>query len=226
MSPYGGGDRIQYNNIYNNGNNIFNAGSYNASAEYNWWGTFDEGMIKQKLYPLSKINYTPYLLSPFEGKEFLVRSINLTKGWNLISLPLLLKSPALPDSLKTISFSHVFMHSNNSWKGYRYGFQNKSNLLNLNESMGIWIKSGKNQTLLVEGLPFENISAPLKKGWSLARSPVLNSTPINETFNLSQVSIVLMYDNSRWYGFNVRKPDSLNSLKFIVPGYGYWVRVD
>jgi PKD repeat protein len=64
---------IHYTNIYQNtGYAIANDGSNEINATYNWWGTTNETLIREKIYDyyddsnLGIVLYKPYLLGPFQ----------------------------------------------------------------------------------------------------------------------------------------------------------------
>lgn len=146
-------------------------------------------------------------------------NISLTQGWNLISFPLNLTNKSIKDVFKDVSFKSVFGYG--SWNYY---FNETDNNLNtINETNGYWINSLNNQTLTIEGKEFDSINLSLKQGWNLIGYPSLNSTLINETLNNLNYSVVYTYNNSNWLSYIPNRNDSLNTLKYFLPGYGYWV---
>ncbi|MCK4522482.1 MAG: hypothetical protein KAU20_07955 [Nanoarchaeota archaeon] len=97
--------------------------------------------------------------------------------------------------------------------------------LKIDETKGYWINSLNNQTLTIQGTEPNNITFDLNQGWNLIGYPSLETKPINETLNVSQISSVFAYINQSWKSYSPDKPDYLNTLKYFIPGYGYWVKV-
>ena len=100
----------------------------------------------------------------------------------------------------------------------------------INETIGLWLKMLENDTLIIQGTEFDNAAFNLNKGWNLIGYPSLNISLINETFNISEIGSVFMYNNSeenvsKWQGYNPDKLDRFNTLKYMKPGYGYWVKL-
>lgn len=146
-------------------------------------------------------------------------NISLNKGWNLISFPLNLTNKTLPKPLESIegNYSKLFTYSNKKW------IELKDND-KINETMGFWINMKNNNTLEIKGHELDNLKFDLNKGWNLISYPSLNKSLINETLKDINYSIVYYY-NSKWYSYTPIRNDSLNKLKYFIPGYGYWVNV-
>ncbi len=138
-------------------------------------------------------------------------SITLSKGWNLISIPLKLMDN--PISLFNEKNLTIFGYKNNSWFVPEH----------IEAKLGYWVKANGGFNLTLAGNEIEDRNINLSKGWNLIGYPSLNGSLVNETFNNSQISDVMMYNNLKWYSYNPSRPDFLNTLNNMTPGYGYWV---
>jgi len=162
-----------------------------------------------------RINIT--IIKPYRRFTF-----NLTRGWNLISIPLNLTNNTLPEPFKSIegNYSHGFTYADGKWYPYYAGEStiNKT----MEPIMGFWINMTNDDMLKVEGYVLENFTFDLDGGWNLIGYPYLEQKNISELFNNVTVR---MYNNSKWYSYDSKKPYQLNTLDEFTPGFGYWVDV-
>jgi len=178
--------------------------------------------------------YAPGAAKPLGEDLCGQHSISLTQGWNLISIPINLTNKALPDALQSIegNYSKVVTYDanniGNEWKIYDPNDLPHSNLENIDEKMGIWIKMLVNDTLLIEGPELSFVNFNLKQGYNLISYPSLDENNVSYVFgDVSDDLInVLNYENNEWKSYNPLKEDGLNTLKKLKPGYGYWVEVN
>ena len=76
---------IHFNNIYNNGYNVYNGQPQNVLAEFNWWGTTNVTQIAQSIFdgldnPIYGIvDFTPFLNTPF-GQGIIILTQILSAG--------------------------------------------------------------------------------------------------------------------------------------------------
>lgn len=135
-------------------------------------------------------------------------NISLLKGWNLISVPLILLNDSVDDVFKDISYSKLFYYDS-GWK-----VPNK-----IDNTFGYWIRVDNDGVLKVGGLPYGSGSINVNSGWNLAGYQGLDERDISALFNNV---IVYIYNNSNWYSYVTDKPS--NSLSKFIPGYGYWIK--
>jgi len=147
-------------------------------------------------------------------------NISLVQGWNLISLPLI----TVNDSVSSLFNNHskIFTYIQGEW----VELNNESII---NGTLGIWIKMLNNGTLTMNGTLPRNSLFMMKRGWNLIGYPSLMRKEVNETFNVSQIESILMYNASdtedKWKSYNALKPDFFNTLEGMNFGYGYLINV-
>ena len=154
-----------------------------------------------------------------------VFSINLSSGWNLVSVPLILVNDTLPYALSSIygNYSAVFAYDD-GWASFNPDRPKALNSLDsLDIDHGYWIQMREADVLELEGAIVEEYSTGLSQGWNLIGYP-LAARSAEEAF--TDVEVVFKYDDDMWYSYNPDKPGFLNSLDVIEPGYGYWVKAE
>jgi len=142
-------------------------------------------------------------------------SLNLTlkSGWNLISIPLILENASVEDVFKAIYYSKLFSYDSGWFVPTEIDYRR-----------GYWIRLDNDTILTVEGLEPENTLIPVYGGWNLIGYPSLALRPVNETLTDINYTVVLSYNNQAWLYYAPTKPENMNSLNQMGPGYGYWVR--
>ena len=146
-------------------------------------------------------------------------NLSLDNGWNLVSVPLKLKNETLPEPLNPIKgkYSKILTYLSGKWIELKDGSK-------INETLGLWININKSTNLSINGT-ISNLSYSLNSGWNMIGYLNLTSGPINKTFNISNIDSIWMYNQSTWYSYDPEKPASMNTLKEMNSGYGYWVNV-
>jgi len=146
--------------------------------------------------------------------------INLTKGWNLISIPLNLTNTTLPIPFESIegNYSHGFTFIDGEWYSYYAG--EPPGEKTIEPTMAIWINMTNDDILELEGAELNLVDLPLSSGLNLVGYPYLEEKNVAELF---ENDTVYSY-NGTWSSYI---PDRLfNSLEIAKPGYGYWVKVE
>ena len=80
--------------------------------------------------------------------------------------------------------------------------------------------------LELKGLIQKNVTINLVNGWNLVSSPYTTTKSVTEAMESLDGCYVniLNYNNSIWYSYSPTKP--FNTLNYIYPGKGYWIRVN
>lgn len=151
--------------------------------------------------------------------------INLKKGWNLISVPVLLENNSIEDVFKTIINRVVLISSFDDEKLYYPKLQNFSELKEIDYKKGYWIKMNESAELNVSGFIPSNKTLTLKKGWNLIGYPCKTEENIEEVFKeiTSEIDIVNGFDE----GAKSYSPDlkEFSDLEMIKPNSGYWIKI-
>ncbi len=144
--------------------------------------------------------------APQELLEFRVGnyiSMNVTGGWNLISIPALINNQTV---------SSVFPGANSQAYYYDGRYINKDTLI---YGYGFWLKFNNSGSYFVSGNPLTSISIPVKRGWNLIGS--LNSTiPVYSVQSNPPNNFLTPF-----YGYN----DGYFNSPQIESGKGYWIKV-
>jgi hypothetical protein len=156
-------------------------------------------------------------------------TFNLTKGWNMISVPLFLENDSVdaffPATVKA-NLTDMWYYNNGAWIYYSgtRGFSPKyAHLTNITPGKGYWVKLSNNSTFTVYGLNEKSGVPVVSSGWSMFGVEGLGS--LNATTTYPGNKDMWYYDNGQWnYYSNIRgyslKYTHLNNLD---PGKGYWV---
>jgi len=179
-------------------------------------------------------------------------NIELSQGWNLISIPLILANTTIEEVLSSLGDpSHV--GSPSTWDGnysrvlgYDQGGKtfnpnlpsSFSDLRDIDEKRGYWIYMTQADTLTVTGNPVVGKIINLNFGWNLiSYLSSINQTTEDALSSLGDPSHV--GSPSTWDGnysrvlgydqggktFNPNLPTSFSDLKIMESYYGYWIYV-
>ena len=141
-------------------------------------------------------------------------NLNLKDGWNLISIPLI--------SNKTISeifgSNKLYYLEDNRWK------QTNDNDL-INNSHGYWLKENQS-SLIIKGNRTSELQFEIHEGLNLIGYPFMQEKSVSEMFQnvMSNIDLVMVYENEEWKTFSPLKPNELNSLITLKPGIGIFVK--
>jgi hypothetical protein len=176
--------------------------------------------------------------------------LNLTSGWNLLSLNLSSDDSSVEVVLSEIvdNVASVWKWEDGNWAVYlpsatlnqfidyvnSKGF---SMLATINPGEGFWVNSNKAQTLNVTGTQPADTSCCLTEGWNLiglkSDEAKLITTFISE--NEDNIASIWKWDNGKWAVYLPGEDDGgaayaqskgFTMLEKINPGEGFWVNVD
>ncbi|CAN2042185.1 hypothetical protein GMMP15_720039 [Candidatus Magnetomoraceae bacterium gMMP-15] len=165
---------------------------YNIATE-NMTTESSQGLESPSVPPVFKDKKIFGLLHLGKSNSF---NINLTAGWNLISLPV------TPDDC---GLSTLFPDAE-----VAYAFQDGAYVTvnNLEPGKGYWIKVPSDKIYILTGQNFMNYTISLSPGWHLLGAVNTSASPSGE------IEVIYKYDNGAY--------DDVNKLN---PGYGYWVKI-
>jgi len=157
----------------------------------------------------------------------------LNPDWNLISTPLIQDNNSIQSILSSIQgkYESIFTYdsSENYWRSYNIDkpfFLNT--LITINPEKGYWIKMIENVNLITTGTLPTSVNYNLKQGWNLISYPsitIQNLTTALSEVNGTYTSIFAFIDGN-WSSYSPEKPEFLNTLQTMIPGYGYWVKAN
>ncbi len=142
-------------------------------------------------------------------------NLTLTKGWNLMSIPL---------NLPNNSINYLFNEANISI----YGYKNNSWLVpnEIDNTLAYWIKVNQSLNLTINGSRIINKTINMQEGWNLIDYifPTDNITTALSSINGCYQYVFSWYD--LWTSFNPLRLFSQNSLKNMTFSRGYWIKVN
>jgi len=194
-----------------------NVGSVNATGFFTARSTPATGTVTASNFPVwGSANVTI---------EEAIFNINLSLGWNLISIPLELVDSSIASVLASINGQwNVVKYYNNldtadHWKTYRPG-SSLNDLANIDNTMGFWIYiTQPNITLTVSGLIPTSTTISLYAGWNLVGYPSQTMDTVANVLWGTGADRVEVFDPVSPY---IKEAGPTYIMK---PGEGYWVHV-
>ncbi len=149
---------------------------------------------------------------------------SLSKGPNLISIPLIQSDQSIQTALQTLSYENAWSYDsiNQEWKSFMKSKPYVQSLEYLNHTMGIWVNVTQDSNLTVAGVVPSSTTISLQAGWNLVGFP---SSDDNYTVADLKAAVAV----ERIEGFDGLAPPYflrvLNDGDFLQAGLGYWIRV-
>lgn len=194
----------------------------NVGEEYEFFAIYesDDGDVGGN--ETEKVNVKIIEKEQEEPQENLTEfNISLIKGWNLISSPLNFTNiTKIFEPIKPY-FGAMFGYDGEGQKFVNIDPYDANVEIDL--VYGAWLNVSQDTTLSIVGEEVGNVNVGLFKGWNLIGYPSLNPSLVNETLKDINYSVVYGYNNSNWLSYVPVRNDNLNTLKYFIPGYGYWV---
>jgi len=152
--------------------------------------------------------------------------ISLSKGWNLISLPLIPDNSSieavLSEVIENVSCVWAYDAETGAWLMYNPDIPEISDLTTMEDGVGYWINMTSASTLTIHGKEFPEPPATppvyhVVEGWNLIGYK--ETVQMNASEYLEGVEYIRLYTyaDGRWKA--VRPTDKM------VPGQGYWIAV-
>ncbi|MFH2028767.1 MAG: NosD domain-containing protein, partial [Nanoarchaeota archaeon] len=223
-SAYSANNSFYKNDIINNTiNQAYDEGSnfWNGEGGGNYWSDYDEesegcfdvdgdGFCDDHHYIEGGDNKDDFAYVREDG-WVVVFSVNLTKGWNLFSLPLELRDNSM-DILSSVDFTKLLTYDT----GWSYYFNLTHNNIGIFDSTKAhWIYSTINQTLSVKGEVVDKSDFVLKDGLNFVGYP--EEIEINNSEFRDYV--VFTYIGNEWFSYVPGQ--KFNTLDILKPGHGY-----
>ncbi|MFQ5883856.1 MAG: sialidase family protein [Thermoplasmata archaeon] len=148
----------------------------------------------------------------------------LSKGPNLISIPLVQSNESIEEVLQTVKFDKVWTYDSHSgkWLWYMTFKPYKGDLRSVNETRGFWVDVTEECNFTIAGIvPFSTVIS-LEKGWNLVSFPSFAYYTVGEL----RTDVYAI----RIEGFDlIEEPYRLRlllDLDTFQAGHGYWVWVE
>ncbi|UCG68033.1 MAG: hypothetical protein JSV09_09335 [Thermoplasmata archaeon] len=219
-------------------NNVFDG--YTESNGYARWI-----VCTQRIIPGS--SYTPHEITAFKdsrnetltvnmikSKEIWILfddlTINLSKGWNLISIPTIHYNVNIDYVLSSISGDYdcawCYDRATDTW------YDSNNDFKYITHEIAIWIHMKEDAMLNVieKRLPMST-DIQLYQGWNFIGFPSITDRPILESLNSigEYYTAIQTYNgtdvNDPWKHYNKNKYPQLNDLNWMRTGKGYWLYV-
>jgi parallel beta-helix repeat protein len=150
---------------------------------------------------------------------------NLKTGFNLLSYPLFLEDDKMESVLKTVEFNEVWYFEpsipTSKWKSYSKSKSYQSPF-EMDFRRSYWVNVTQDSNLTVAGMVMPRSGMILLPGWNLVGYPsVVNRTSAQSFAGIATREIEGFDGTSSPYFLRTMGPSDE-----MVPGYGYWVKVD
>jgi hypothetical protein len=159
-------------------------------------------------------------------------AINLSPGWNLVSIRVQPSYKNIEPILTPIRWAldsvWTYNAAEQKWLFYSPSDALSQNTLDrIEPGSGYWFKMKDKAVLNIQG---DNVSEaiPLKQGWNMIGFNHNSAKPINECISSIKCRSVYTYDpiQGKWLQYNPNNPVFPNNLEFMESGKGYWMDVE
>ncbi len=148
---------------------------------------------------------------------------SLSKGPNLVSIPLVPSDESIETVLQSVSFSSARHYDSFSqeWNSYMNDKTYKGELWNIDHTMGLWINVTEDSNLTLAGMVPAQTTIHLQKGWNLIAFPSFNASfTVADLKTAAPIERVEAFDPSN-------PPHFLRvalGTDVLLAGEGYWLR--
>jgi hypothetical protein len=170
-------------------------------------------------------NTTPSPNPCLKDKQF---SMNLKKGWNLISIPVDMSNKTIENVLSSITGNYTMVRSfspPSTWKMYDPSHPGLSDLHMIYPDSGYWINLTGDSNLTVTGREMANTQILVVPGWNLIGYPTFAVQNVSSALSSVTGSYTLLrtYDAvTGWKTYDPSHPEFSDLLQ-MSPGLGYWI---
>jgi hypothetical protein len=151
-------------------------------------------------------------------------NLNLAKGWNLISLPLVPKNSGIEALLSTASgkYDAVYSYKSGQYQSYIPG-ESGNSLTQMESGQGYWIYMNESAQVSLSGTAAAE-EIRLSSGWNLAGFNSMRAVPIESAISsiASKIEVIYGFDRNT-ASYKGYSPTSLNELSELKPGEAYWI---
>ncbi|UCE74193.1 MAG: hypothetical protein JSV56_00430, partial [Methanomassiliicoccales archaeon] len=158
-------------------------------------------------------------------------NLSLNKGWNLVSIPVILENPSIVEVLSSIEGDYNMVQWYDalcdSWLTY------PGDSTDLSHHMAFWIHMKTDSVLEITGIsPFYTAIELLAsgRGWNLVGYPAMHNKTIQGALSYIEDKYVAVQnfksedEGDPWKHYHIDKP--FNDLHHFNTGRGYWIKVN
>ncbi len=149
----------------------------------------------------------------------------LSKGPNLISIPLIQSDETIQTVLQMLSYDNAWSYDSitQEWRSFSKSKPYGQSLEHLNHTMGIWVNVTQDSNLTVAGVVPTSTTIDLKAGWNLVGFP-----SFDDNYTVADLKAVVAVE--RIEGFDgLASPYFLRfmaDVDLMQAGFGYWIKVE
>ncbi len=149
----------------------------------------------------------------------------LSKGPNLVSIPLIQSDESIQTVLQTLSYDNAWSYDpiNQEWKSFSKSKLYGQSLEYLNHTMGIWVNVTQDSNLTVAGVVPTSTTIDLQAGWNLVGFP-----SFDDNYTVADLKAAVAVE--RIEGFDALAPPYFLRViadgDLLQAGFGYWIRVN
>ena len=172
--------------------------------------------------PAQKIGEYPDNLYVLSFGGFVEQTLNLNKGWNLISFAIIADDMNPAKLFESIKSSLLIIKDTTSI--YNPNIPEFLNTLKKTRlDKGYWVKMKEDKFLTIQGSRPKEVTVNLRSGWNLIGYPVSKAEAPSEVIKsiVNDVETV----KSTFSMYDPSLPSFLNTLKQMEAGKGYWVKM-
>lgn len=158
---------------------------------------------------------TPVNITITDGNTPTIQTIQLRKGWNLMSFNIHPADSSITSLFAQLDVS-IVKDNNGFWK--KSLNSEMQSLETLSAGKGYLVYMNTAGTLNIAGKPMTNTTISMQEGWNLIGCPFQTDTPIETIFDANN-SVELKNFNGIW-----RPNNQDNTIENLTPGNGYFVR--
>lgn len=169
-------------------------------------------------------------------------TLNLTKGWNLVSIPIQPDNSSIYALFTPAQLSNIYVlwyyapsdpKNYYGWLYYTAVAGHKNTLNSIDYRKGFWIDCYNNMSVQINGVTPVNDTITvdqLGKGWTLMGYPSQTRRAPSTIYKNPSVWVIWDYeptDSHAYYGWDFYTPLSgyTPTLNYLQPGKGYWIDI-
>jgi parallel beta-helix repeat protein len=148
----------------------------------------------------------------------------LSKGPNLVSIPLIQSDEIITTVLQTVSYDKAWFYDpiTQEWKSLMKSKPYGGTLKSVSHTIGFWVNVTEDSNLTVAGVVPSSTTINLQSGWNLVGFPSFSTD-----YTVADLKVAVAVD--RIEGFDaLASPYFLRVVAdgdFLQAGFGYWIRV-